>query len=82
MKDEYNTKQIFLVQPTRIDYAIPKNDPIDYVNNGIFRTYHTCDNNGVESISKQMNRTGAESFAKNNNLTIITDYDQDHLLSI
>ena len=82
MFDEYGNKQVYLVQPTWIDYAVPNHGQIDKIwLEEVFRTYYTCNTKGCNGgLRIQLNREQAECFANNNQLTLITDYEQDELL--
>lgn len=82
MKDEYGTEQIYLVQPTKVEYQISHGgDGVKTVNEGMFRTYYTCDARGFQGgINILLNRVGATRFAKQNGLEIITDIKQYEIL--
>ena len=82
MFDCYGNEQIYLVKPTRIDYAIPNYGQIARIwLEQVFRTYYTCDITGIRgNLSMQFDHEQAERFAKYNQLRLITDYQQEKLL--
>jgi len=76
MFDSYGNKQIYLVEPEKIDYTIPH---IGYEDH--FRTYYVCSASGVKGFTVgQMNRENAERFAKYNNLKLIIKAEQYRIL--
>ena len=80
LADCYNTPQTYLVQPDKVDYEIPHSTPIKTINEGRFKTYRTCSEQGVCGLTVgQMNREQAERFAKYNSLKLITEEEQEKL---
>jgi hypothetical protein len=79
MRIEYGDELIYLVQPTKVDYALYNSDPIKSVNEGIFRTYYLATAQGCRSLNIQLNRIGAERFAVYNGLQLVKDTEIDKL---
>lgn len=81
MKTEYGDELIYLVQPTRVDYAHYNPDPIKGINEDIYRTYYLATAKGYGgSLKIQLNRISAERFAVYNGLQLVKDTEIDRLL--
>lgn len=83
MMSVYGATQVYLVQPTKLDFEISNSDPIKLCYEGRFRTYCTADERGFHSeIKLQLNRRQAEMFANHNRLILIDDYQSEKLQKI
>ena len=81
IKDAYGTPQVYLVEPSDLDFELPRNDPVKTVMEGRFRTWYTCDEKGVRGGFKiQQNRQQAEWLAQRNGMRIITKEQQYQIL--
>lgn len=83
MKDAYGNNQVYLVQPTILDYEISYGgDGVKTCQEGRYRHYFTAGASGVSgSIKIQLNRVNAERFAAYNDLQLITDEQREEIQS-
>jgi len=81
MKDAYGNDQVFLVQPTTLDYEISYGgDGVKTCKEGRYRHYFTASAGGLSgSIRIQLNRVSAERFAAYNGLQLITDVEREEI---
>jgi len=80
MYDIDGNRQVYLVDPIRVDRVIPKMTPIKTIEIGTYKTWYTCDINGrCGFIKMSLNLEQAKQFAKHNELKIINDYMRGHL---
>jgi hypothetical protein len=81
MKDAYGNDQVYLVQPTTLDYEISYGgDGVKTCQEGRYRHYFTASAGGLSgSIRIQLNRVSAERFAAYNGLQLITDEQREEI---
>jgi len=81
MKDTYGNDQVYLVQPTKLDYEISYGgDGVKTCQEGRYRHYFTAGASGLSgSITIQLNRINAERFAAYNGLQLITEEQRDEI---
>jgi len=82
MFDCYGNKQVYLVKPSKVDYAVPNHGQIDRVFNEVtFRTYRTMAEQGGTGFSVQLHQENAERLAKLNGLVLIDEDKLEELLN-
>jgi len=81
MKSVYGDEQVFLVQPTKLDYEISYGgDGVKTCQEGRYRSYVTASERGTYGgLYIQLNRMKAELFAEHNGLQLITEDELDRL---